>query len=93
MTLIVLTKTRNFDGWCMYLTDKIKNWLDNLVFDSILVTREQHNGFTVAKILIEKHWKPVYIRYLDERVQRRVQFYIRGINGKEQLDTKNTRTT
>jgi len=82
-----LNKDKNFDGWSTYLTCKMRNWLDNLVFDSILVAQEKRNGLIAAKIIIEKHYEPVYIRYPDERGQQKVEFYIRGINGKAPLDT------
>jgi predicted HTH transcriptional regulator len=82
-----LKKDEDFDGWSSFLADKIKKWLDNLVVKSILIVQEKHGDFTVAKIIVEKHYKPVYIRYADEKGER-VEFYIRGINGKVPLDTE-----
>jgi hypothetical protein len=81
-----LGKDKNFDGWQQYLSTVITNHLKQSVFDSFSVHPIHQNGKTIAKIIIKKHYEPVYVRYKDDKGQERVEFYIRGLNTRRSLD-------
>jgi predicted HTH transcriptional regulator len=81
----LLTKDKNFDGWQQYLSNLIRNHLGNLTFKSIITSPVQDDNKTIAKITIQKHFLPVYLKSTDENRQQKEEFYIRGLNAKQLL--------
>jgi hypothetical protein len=87
-----LGENKNFDGWIQYLSNLIKTHLNPLAFSSIMHAEipDISTGKTVARITMRRHFKPTFINYIDDRGQKKQEFYIRGLNGKQPLSPEET---
>jgi hypothetical protein len=87
-----LGKNRNFDGWAHYLSNLISNDLNQITFSSIMLEDIPDNstGKTVAKITMKRHFKPTFMKYVDDQRRQKEEFYIRGLNGKRLLCPEET---
>jgi hypothetical protein len=87
-----LGKNKNFDGWAQYLSNLISKHLNQITFSSITVGEIQDNstGKTVVRITMKRHFKPTFMKYVDDQGRQKEEFYIRGLNGKRLLSPEET---
>jgi predicted HTH transcriptional regulator len=81
---------KNWDGWQQHLVNIVRKQIGTEFLGHIdAQPLHRGDGKTVAQIKVQKSYKPVFVEYQDNKSgQNRVEFYYRGLNTTQSLNTK-----
>jgi hypothetical protein len=80
---------KNWDGWSQHLVNILRKHIGTEFMSRIKLDSMIYLGKTVAKIKVQKSYRPVFVEYQDSKSgSPKTEFYYRAINTTQALNTK-----
>jgi superfamily I DNA and/or RNA helicase/very-short-patch-repair endonuclease len=82
---------KNWDGWMQHLVNVVRKYIGTEFLQHIEVEAIDCDGKTVARIKVQRSYKPAYVEQQDNKGgQAKFEFYIRALNTTQALNMKQT---
>jgi hypothetical protein len=84
------SERKNWDGWLQHLVNLARKQIGPEYLSYIVTEKITKENKMVAKIVVKPSQKPAFVEYLDKNGQRKIEFFVRGLNTTQSLDNKQT---
>ena len=86
----IFSERKNWDGWLQHLVNIIRKQIGPEYLNYIVTEKFKKEGKTIAKIVVKPSKKPTFVEYRDRNGQSKTDFFVRGLNTTQSLNTKQT---
>ena len=86
----LFSERKNWDGWLQSLVNLIREHIGFDFMTNMITKRIIKDNNIVAQIVVKPSHKPVFVEYKDKSGRIRQEFFVRGLNTTQSLDSKQT---
>lgn len=88
--MLLFSERKNWDGWTQSLVNLIREQIGSDFLTNMITKRITKDNNIVAQIVVKPSHKPAFVESKDKNGKVRQEFFVRGLNTTQSLDSKQT---